>query len=495
VSCHNHLLSDVGEVMVNLEEYFNDVAELDLSNNPLAWVKYAFAWGQGELAEFDGPDEWQIDILNTVADRLKAGDDIDDVIRIAVASGHGIGKSALVSWLILWAMTTFEDCKGVVTANTDNQLRTKTWAELSKWYRLCLVKDMLSITATKLSSADSKHDNTWKVDMIPWSKEKPEAFAGLHNKGKRILIIFDEASAIADMIWEVTEGALTDEHTQIMWFAFGNPTRNTGRFRECFGKFRKRWVTKQIDSRSAKMTNKKEIDQWIEDYGIDSDFVKVRIRGMFPNMSARQFISIEDVDKAFGKILRDEQYNFSPKIITCDPAWEGDDELVIAKRQGLAFSILRVIPKNDNDVQVANILANLEDEYKADAVILDAGFGTGIASAGQTMGRRWHLIWFSGESPDAGCLNMRAYMWKQMRDWLKQGGAIPKDQQLYDDLIGPEIVARLDGKLQIEAKKDMKKRGLPSPNKADALALSFSVPVRVNRPRQAVSRYDPFKIR
>ena len=141
------------------------------------------------------------------------------------------------------------------------------------------------------------------------------------------------------------------------------------------------------------------------------------------------------------------------------------------------FRVLRVIPKNDNDVQMANIIAQLEDEHQADAVFIDGGYGTGIKSVGDTLGRDWMLVWFSGESSDAGCLNKRAEMWKNMRDWLKQGGCIPEDQILRE-LISPETVARLDGKLQIEAKADMKKRGLPSPNRADALAISFAYPVQ-----------------
>ena len=447
-------------------------------NDPLKFVIEGFDWGRGELAKFDGPDTWQIDILRkTGAGLLK----LEEAIQIAVASGHGIGKSALVAWLILWAISTVVDTKGVVTANTENQLKLKTWAELAKWHRLVLTKELFTCAATAIYSTDPAHERTWRIDMVPWSLNNTEAFAGLHNQGKRILVIFDEASAIPKDIWEVTEGALTDADTQILWFAFGNPTRNTGRFKDCFGRYRKRWLTKNIDSRSAKMVNKSQVDKWVEDYGEDSDFVKVRVRGMFPSSSAKQFISVEYADRAFGKNLRPEQYNFAPVIITCDPAAEGDDDLVISKRQGLAFSILRVMPKNDNDIQVGTILANLEDQYHAEAVIIDGGFGTGIVSFGRQTGRNWTLVWFNGKSPDPGCSNMRAYMWKQARDWLREGGAIPKDQELYDDLIGPETIAndRMDGKIQLESKKDMKKRGLPSPNKGDSLALSFALPMLV----------------
>jgi len=271
---------------------------------------------------------------------------------------------------------------------------------------------------------------------------------------------------------------MLDSDTEIIWAAFGNPTRNTGRFRECFSRFRLRWLTRQIDSRDCRLANKKKIEQWIEDYGLDSDFVKVRVRGLFPSMSVMQFISTEDVDKAFGRSIRPEQYEFAPKILTCDPAWEGDDELVIGMRQGLVFKILKTIAKNDNDIQVATLLASLEDQHKADAVFLDAGFGTGIVSAGKVMGRNhWRLVWFAEKALDGGCLNKRAEMWKLMRDWLKEGGCIPDDKVLYQDLIGPEIVPRMDGKVQLEAKKDMKARNLPSPNRADALALSFAFPI------------------
>jgi len=461
----------------NETELINDIASFEL--DPLGYVLYVYPWETGELEEHSGPDEWQRKVLTDISDKLKKGvlNNFEDVIREATASGHGIGKSALVSWLVDWAMDTHEDTRGIVTANTDTQLRTKTWPEVQKWSRLRITSHWTEVTATSIYSKTAGHGSNWRIDAIPWSKEKPEAFAGLHNKGKRILIIFDEASTIDDKIWEVSEGAMTDENTQIIWCCFGNPTRNTGRFRECWRKFKRLWQTWEVDSRNAKMSNKKLIQQWIDTYGLDSDFVKVRVRGMFPNASAKQFITTADVDKAYGKHLREEQYNFAPVILTLDPAWEGDDDLIISKRQGLAFSILRTIQKNDNDIEIANIMARLEDDHKADAVNIDAGYGTGIVSAGRTMGRNWNLVWFSGESPEPGCLNMRAYMWNEIRKWLKEGGAIPQDQELYDELTGIETVPRLDGKIQLESKKDYKERLGRSPNKADALGLSFALPM------------------
>ena len=164
-----------------------------------------------------------------------------------------------------------------------------------------------------------------------------------------------------------------------------------------------------------------------------------------------------------------------------------------------------MIPKNDNDIVIANILMNYEDEEQADAVFVDLGYGSGIVSAARTMHRtHWRLVAFAGQSADPGCANKRAEMWKLMRDWLKSGGCIPADPQLRRDLIGPETVPRLDGKIQLESKQDMKRRKIASPGRADALALSFAFPVTKRlsnggaargQVRNSIGSYNPFKDR
>ncbi len=478
-------------------ELIHDIARLD--KDPVSYCGYAYQWKVGDLDGEEGQRDWQREVCEYIGRQLSNPETRHMPIQIAVASGHGIGKSALIGQIIAWGMSTCEDCKVVVTANTEAQLRTKTWPEITKWFRLAINSHWFKPTATAVHTVDPKHEKTWRAEAVTWSENNTEAFAGLHNKKKRIIVIYDEASAISDKVWEVTEGALTDEETEIIWIVFGNPTRNTGRFRECFGKFRHRWKTWQIDSRNVKGTNKAQIQKWIEDHGEDSDFVKVRVRGIFPSASFKQFIATEDVDRAYGKHLREDQFSWAPKILTVDPAWEGDDEFVIGLRQGLAFKIVRTIAKNDNDVQMANLIATIEDEEKCDAVFIDGGYGTGIVSVGRTLGRDWMLVWFAEKSSDEGCINKRAEMWKLTKQWLKEGGVLPKDPVLHSDLIGPETVPRLDGKLQLESKKDMKSRGQPSPNRADALALSFAYPVasklKLNNKDSghAASDYDPLE--
>ena len=475
-----------------------DMAEL--SQDPLGFVRYAFPWGEGELDNYSGPREWQVDILNVIGEHVR-GPNRFQPLRIAVAAGHGIGKSALIGMVENWGMSTCDDCRIVVTANTEGQLRTKTWPEIAKWARMAINAHWWSVPAMSIYSNEPGREKSWRADATAWSEHNTEAFAGLHNKGKRIIVIYDEASKIADKVWEVTDGALTDEDTEIIWIAFGNPTQTTGRFRECFRRYRHLWVTRHIDSRDVEGTNKTYLNELATTHGEDSDLVKVRVRGVFPAASARQFISTDDVDAAAARVLREDQFDFAPKIITCDPAWSGDDMLEIGMRQGLNFTILRSIAKNDNDMVIASILAGLEDQHEADAVFIDAGYGTGIVSAGRTMGRTWQLVWFGGASSDAGYLNKRAEIWKLMRDWLKEGGSIDKaDQVLYNDLVGPEAWVRMDGKVQLESKADMKARGLPSPGRADALALSFAWPVMKKSPleRMGIAQksnldYDPYQ--
>lgn len=460
------------------EQLVEDITSF--THDPLGYVVYNYPWGvKGtDLERHAGPRKWQAELLESIGARLRAGAaDAGEVIREAVASGHGVGKSALVAWLVNWAMDTIKNCRGVVTANTENQLRTKTWPEVAKWRRLGLTREWATCTATSLAPADAAEAKNWRIDAVPWSENNTEAFAGLHNEGGRILLIFDEASKIADKVWEVAEGALTDAQTEIIWAVFGNPTRNVGRFRECFRKLAHRWNGRQIDSRNVEGTNKKQINEWLADCGENSDFFKVRVRGLFPNASARQLYPQDRLDAAYGRHLRPEQYEFAPSIIGVDPAWEGDDELVISHRKGLMAQILRVMPKNDNDVAVANLVARYEDELGADAVFVDLGYGTGIVSAGKTMGRDWRLVNFGDASADPGCLNKRAEMANLFGEWLKEGGALPLDPRLLDECASIEAKPRMDGKLQLLSKKEMKDEGLPSPNRFDSLALTFAYPV------------------
>ena len=354
-------MADIAQEDINVLADFAD----ECRHDPYKFVMLAFPWGEGSLEGKEGPDEWQISVLQEIGAGLKSA---DQIVREAVASGHGIGKSALVAWLILWAIGTHPNTRGVVTANTETQLRTKTWPELAKWYQLWILKDFFEYTATAIYSREADKEKNWRIDAVPWSKQNTEAFAGLHNEGNRTIVIFDEASAIENVIWEVSEGAMTDDNTEIIWCVFGNPTRNSGRFYDCFHKQRELWHTRQIDSRTVKISNKARLEEWRQLYGEDSDWFKVRVRGEFPSASDKQFIPTDLVEEARKRVLKQSQFEFAPVIIGVDPAWTGEDALTIYLRQGLYCKRLLKMAKNENDIEVAGMIARFEDEYNADAM-------------------------------------------------------------------------------------------------------------------------------
>lgn len=490
--------------MLNRNDYevalINDVA--DFTWDPLGYARYAFPWNEQDtdLADYDGPRDWQAEAFTEIKEHLQNPETRYEPLLMARASGHGIGKSAFIGMLINWGMSTCEDCKIVVTANTEGQLRTKTAPEVQKWQKLAITSHWFKTPAMSMYSVDPNHEKSWRCDFIPWSENNPEAFAGLHNVGKRIVVIMDEASGIADKIWEVVEGALTDENTEIIWIAFGNPTRNMGRFRECWRKFSKMWSTKKIDSRTVPGTNKVQIQKWLEAYGEESDFFKVRVRGEFPNASAHQFYPTDLIEESRGRHLDKSQYEFAPVILTCDPAWTGDDDIVIGYRQGLYHKVLETFQKNDNDVLVANKLARYEDELNADAVFIDQGYGTGIYSAGTTMGRFWQLISFSSKSGRPDCDNKRAEMLVEVLDWLKVGGAVDPHEDLYEEMLALETLPMLDGKYKFPRKDQMKEVLGRSPNILDQLGLTFAMPVvkkdkNTRFATEKAKNYNPLKDR
>lgn len=458
------------------------------SSDPLGFVFFAFPWGEpgSELANATGPEDWQITLLEDLGRGVIT---LNEAIQLARTSGHGIGKSACVSWIILWAVSTYEDTRGVVTANTENQLKTKTWVELAKWHRLFIAKHLFKMTATALFSADPEHERTWRIDMTPWSERNTEAFAGLHNQGKRILVVFDEASAIPDIIWEVTEGALTDRDTQIIWCVFGNPTRNKGRFRECFsgGKFAHRWKAKAVDSREVSITDKAQIERWIDDYGEDSDFVRIRVRGVFPRVDAEAFIPLEIARAA---VSRELEVTGGVVVLGCDVGRFGTDPSVIYPRCGrdARSRPVEIYPGMDTMTFAGRIAAAMLRHHAVVAMVDEGGVGGGVVDRLRQL--RINVIGvdfgsgMDGFNPgDEGTkyANKRAEIWGAMRSWLVNGGCIPdlpvdEDRTLVDELVGPTYDHNKKEELQLEAKKDMRRRGEPSPNVADALACTFAFP-------------------
>jgi hypothetical protein len=471
---------------------------LACSNDPLRFVELAFP----DIT----PEAWQRKVMTHIGSQLStnAQGSKFNPIQIAVASGNTIGKTALLSWLILWSVMTFEDCLGVVTAGTEPQIRTRLWGELSKWF-FQLPEDLraaFELTATALFNR--QHERTWRIDGRPWSERNQEAFSGLHNFQKRVIVIYDECSMIAEPIWRATDGMLNDAETQVLWLVFGNPLRLDGRFPQCFpgGKFAGMWKTFRVDSRTVSLSNKESLNEKIEYYGPESNYVRSHILGQFPTATTNQLIPLDLVEMA---ALRDDPQGHpsDPTILGCDVAsGHGEDSSVIYIRKGLDGRTHppRKYP-NVDPAQFAYKIAAAAKEFNADAIFVDAGgVGDGTAARLRELGLTPHAVYFGSKADNSGglvrCANKRSECWTKMADWLK-AGAIVNDDELKAELVGPEYSENAQG-VVLERKQDMRARGLGSPDIADALALTFASPVfsalsfAGRGDHLVVSEYDPF---
>ncbi len=470
----------------NDAQSYEDMLQEDISGfyaSPLRFVLYAFEWDKPPLVNFGGPDQWQIDIMRSIERQVLEnkfdGSNPVPAVREAVASGHGIGKSALTAWLILWLMSTRPHAKGVVTANTSDQLKTKTWAELGKWRKRCITGHWFEYNNTKgnMNLYHKAYQESWRCDAQTCREENSEAFAGNHAADSSSFYIFDEASAIPDKIWEVAQGGMTDGEP--FWFAFGNPTRNYGAFRECFRKFRKRWRCRKIDSRDVRITNKQFLNELVEDNGEESDVVKVRVRGEFPAQSDEQYVSEAVVLAAMNREPPDERN--SPLIGGIDFG-RGSDPTVIRWRRGR--DAVTVPPayfsERDSMKLAAKISAYLDGMYANPLTIPDKIFGDGGGLGGPIIDRLNQLgyevmevnsAW--GADNERHYANKRAEMAARSKDWLSIG-SLSDNEVLKEDLCADQVVEHTKDLLLMMSKKELIRILGRSPDDGDAHKLTFA---------------------
>jgi hypothetical protein len=334
----------------------------------------------------------------------------------------------------------------------------------AKWFA-ALLNDQMGISV--------EH---YYVQGQSWSEENPDAFAGAHST-VAMMLTMDEASGIPDTIWDVSEGFFTDLAELRIWANISNPRRNTGKFYECFHKDKEFWHTRFIDSRTVEGVDPSVYQRIADKYGEDHDVTRVEVRGMFPRTGRNQFIGQELVQDSAARELPDE--NNDPLLMAVDVARYGDDESVVRFRRGRdARSIHPFRYKGLNTMQLASQVAKISRTHHPDYVFVDGGgVGGGVVDRLRELGFKVIEVQASEKPEDPDMyLNKRAEMWGKMRDWMVRG-CIPNDIQLTDDLTSPEYEINEQGRIKLESKKDMKKRGAGSPDDGDALALTFCKPV------------------
>lgn len=473
----------------HLEKALTDLCA-DCYADPLRFQIEAYDW---PINGRPGPDRWQVEASNYVGDQVvdRAFDGVHPVepIRKAISSGHGSGKSAWLAWIENWLMSTRRYAQGSVTANTDDQLQFKTWAAIQVWAARCITAHWFVINST--IHFRKGHRASWFCVPLPNNETKSDAFQGQHAPTSSSFYLVDEASGLGPKISEAIEGGLTDGEAHVYWT--GNMVRNTGLFYQgVFGKLKGRWAPQVIDTRTTAHPPG-VIKQWEEDYGDDSDFFRVRVRGLAPRASELQYIDKERVDLA--RVRTQRHLNSDPLIAGFDVSGDGSAWNVIRFRRGLNGRVLppiRMPGGSDADrskrvALCAELLSDTRPDRQIAAMFIDTAFGAPIAASLKMMGFENVIeVNFGGDSADSHQANARAYMYAMAKEWLLLG-SLPDEDLLCDQLILPGYHINRAGKLLIESKKDLADRREKSPDDGDAFVLTFAAKIAPRRQKPAPS--------
>jgi hypothetical protein len=473
-----------------------------LADDPLTFAEWVYPWGKRNtpLEHHKGPRGWQREMLTEVRDQIRYNRErqdfglIPELLQEAVASGRGIGKSAFFGIISHWMQSVNLGSTVMVTANTQPQLKGKTFPELRKWFALAInahwfERQALSIEYqpwfAKLLAEQLNIDPAYSgVHAVLWDADNPEAFAGAHNH-LGMMLLMDEASGIPTSIYNVCPGFFTEASVFRYWFAFGNPRRASGGFFDSFHDAKSPWRTRHIDARTVPGDHS-VLQAIIDKYGLDSDEARTEVLGQFPKTGQDQFIGTQTVKDAQTRIVHPDMG--APLIAGGDPARLGNAKAVLRWRQGRDA---RDVPppletsRLDN-VALADRWAAEFDRYKPDAINIDAGNGAGVIDILRSRGYKVNEVWFGSASSQPQYADKRTEIWGEMREWLR-GGAIDATEQLFKDLTGPLDVGPDSEESKLESKKQMERRGIKSPDHGDALACTFAV--KVSRRDARHSRY------
>lgn len=432
-----------------------------------------------DMMGFD-PDDWQRDVMMDVA----------QYPRTSVRSGQGVGKTGLEAALVIWFLCCRPNPKVVCTAPTKQQLHDVLWAEVSKWLENSMVKNLLKWTKTKVYMVG--HEQRWFATAR--TANKPENMQGFHED--YMLFVVDEASGVSDPIMEAILGTLSGAENKLLMC--GNPTRTSGVFYDSHNRDRSRFRSHKVDSRSSKRASKENIQMLIDKYGAESDVVRVRVYGEFPKAEADAFIPLELAELATGAAVDPIGDTLHLGV---DVARFGDDETVIAPRIGMKVFDLKWYNKQDT-METAGQVLNIGREMLrsfpqlefVEIKVDDSGVGGGVTDRlNEVIAEEgmygWRVIPINnGGKPTDDEVehyeNRGTEAWAIVRDVLQESFSkhmqgepisveLPNDERLITQLTQRKYRMTSKGRLALERKEDMKKRGLDSPDRADAVVLSF----------------------
>lgn len=411
------------------------------------------------------PDEWQADMMMAVASGHR---------RISIRSGHGVGKSTGASWLMLWFLLTRYPVKVVVTAPTSSQLFDALFAEVKRWVNELphSMQKLLNVKSDKIELVAAPAEAF--ISARTSRAETPEALQGIHSD--HVLLVADEASGVPEAVFEAAAGSMSGEHACTL--LLGNPTRSSGFFFDTHNRLRDFWWTRRVSCVDSPRVSEAYVEEMKQRYGEDSNAYRVRVLGEFPLADDDTVIPIDLVVSAMNRDV-EARPDVRP-IWGLDVARFGTDKSALAKRYGHVISEVMVW----GGLDLMQLCGRVKAEYDAllpkdrplEILVDSIGLGAGVVDRLRELGLPARGVNVA-ESPALGqtYTNLRAELWFRVKAWLEQRNSkLPNDEALLAELVSPRYTFTSNGKMKVEGKDDMRKRGLSSPDRADAVCLTLA---------------------
>jgi hypothetical protein len=456
-------------------------------DNPVAFVRDVFNVE---------PDEWQKSVLTAFPTHN----------RICMKASKGVGKSTVEAWCIWNFLLTRPNPKIAVTSVSEANLTDGLWTELAKWYQTSAVL-RAGFTFSKTRIESKSNPEVWWCSARTWPKSadssaQADTLAGLH--ADYLLFVLDEVGGIPDAVMATAEAGLsTGIETKLL--IGGNPTTVDGPLYRICTRERHMWFVQEVNGDPDALDRSPRVDikwarQQIEKFGKDNPWVLVNVYGKFPPSSLNLLIGPDEISAAMRRTVHEAEVKYAQKKLGVDVARFGDDRTILARRQGLmAFPMDEL--RNARSFDIAARVMKIKSEWNTDIEFIDdtGGYGAGVVDTLFQSGQTPHGVNFSSRPINNHYYNKRAEMWFEMCEWIKRGGCLPNDPELARELTCATYTFK-NGKLIIEDKDQIKSRLGFSPDKADALALTFALPdmsqaglAVMSLKGEAKHEYNPFE--
>ena len=407
------------------------------------------------------PLPWQEEFLRAIASGER---------RISVRAGHGVGKSTVCSWALIWHMTTRYPQKSIITAPTAAQLFDALFAEMKSWINKLpdVLKNSFEVFSDRINLKGAAESSF--ISARTSSSERPEALAGVHSE--HVLLVVDEASAVPETVFEAAAGSMSGHSATTILIS--NPTRNSGLFYKTHHDLASDWRRMHVSCLENPLVSDDFVRQIISTYGETSNAYRVRVLGEFALGDDDTLIPAELVDGAMGRDVT--QSGNEPLVYGLDVARFGTDRTALCKRKGSVVLSIKAWGGLDLMQTVGVVMNEAKLDGPEEICVDTIGLGSGVADRLRELGlnvRDVNVAESSAMNPNAN--KLRDELWMNVKDWLgTRAVKLPRDETLRHELVAPRYGFTSIGKIVVESKDLMRKRGMRSPDLADALCLTFA---------------------